>query len=128
MRKNLPAVAALIPLLLASEAAASNWSHFANCGSASQQRTYWYDTASIRPSGQDKLVRVRGDYSQVAGSVAARADILWSVNCASGTFSERSRTERDAKGRIVAKYTRATRTMDASAESVARKLINRVCS
>lgn len=115
-------------LLAASQASASNWSHFANCGSEGQQRTYWYETASVRSSGHDKLVKIRGDYSKVAGSVAARADILWSVDCSSGTFSERSRTERDARGKIVAKYTRPTGIMDASAGSVARKLINRVCS
>jgi len=128
MTKTLPAVLALASLLFASQAAAANWSHFANCGSAGQQRTYWYDTSSVRPSGAATLVRIQGDYSRVEGSVAARAEALWSIDCSSGTFSERSRTERDAKGKVVAKYTRATRVMEASPASVARKLMDRVCS
>ena len=128
MTKTLPSIIALVASLFASQAAAASWSHFADCGSAGQQRTYWYDTASVRPSAGAKLVKIRGDYSQVAGSVAARAEALWSIDCSSGTFSERSRTERNAKGKIVAKYTRATRAAEASPASVARKLMDRVCS
>jgi hypothetical protein len=128
MSKILPSIVSLASMLLASQAAAANWSHFADCGSAGRQRTYWYDTASVRPSGGATLVRIQGDYSRVAGSVAARAEALWSIDCSSGTFSERSRTERAADGKIVAKYTRATRVMEASPASVARKLMDRVCS
>jgi hypothetical protein len=128
MGTRLAPLLGLVLVVATTDAAASSWSHFANCGSANQQRTYWYDTSSVQSSGPDKLVRIRGDYSKVAGSVASRAEIWWSVNCSRGTFTERRRTERAANGKVVAKYTRATGVMEASPESVARKLMNRVCS
>lgn len=113
---------------ISTQAAAADWTHFANCGAAGQQRTYWYQPGSISTQGAETLVRVRGDYSQVAGSRASSAEILWSIDCTARTFSERNRVERRADGTLVAEYSRATPVMDVHAGSVAGKLLDRVCT
>ena len=113
---------------LSQPASAANWVHFADCGSAGQQRTYWYDTDRVRSRGAKKVVRIRGDYSRVAGSSVAGADIVWTLDCSNRSFVEQQRTERRKDGKVLGRYTKATRAMRVQADSVADKLADRLCA
>lgn len=114
-------------LFLSVPAQAANWVHFADCGSPGQVRTYWYDAQSVRSKGADRTVRIRGDYSKAAGSPVADARIVWTIDCSARTFSERQRSEYRANGSLAVKYGRPTESLPAADDSVAAKLIARVC-
>lgn len=110
------------------QAAAGNWTYFATCGSEGQQRIYWYQPGSISIRDGKKLVKLRGDYSGVAGSATDNVDIRWSVDCASQTFSELRRTEYRKDGKVVVKYAKPTGQMPINAGAVAGKLGGAICS
>jgi hypothetical protein len=114
--------------LMGSQGFAASWTHFADCGSPGQQRFYWYDASSVTPRGSAKLVSIQGDYSHVLGSPTAKVRMLWSVDCQSGTVSEKRRTEYRPNGTVLVDYRKTTKPSVARPETVAGKLLNSVCS
>jgi hypothetical protein len=116
-----------IALSLPSAASAANWAFVANCGQQHQLRAYFYDTASLRRQRGSVIVRLRGDYSQVAGSRSKEAQLVWAIDCANRTFVERSRKEFGADRLVVVNYGKATGAMGITNNSIAEKLATRVC-
>ncbi|WP_310467419.1 surface-adhesin E family protein [Sphingomonas sp.] len=117
----------LIALTVPSASLAANWVFVANCGESDQVRAYSYDRDSVRRSGDSTQVRIKGDYSKAAGSQSKEARILWSFDCASRTFVERSRAEYGARGKIVMNYKKPTARMGIAPESIAEKVRSIVC-
>ena len=122
------AIAFAVSMCLASAAQAADWAHFATCGGPGGIRLYSYDKSSVQTQGDNKLVSVRGDYSQVQGSRSKEARIRWSVNCRNRTFVELSRTEFQSNRTILADYATPTGAMGISPSSAPQKLFQQVCA
>lgn len=116
-----------VGLTCASPALATKLVHFFDCGEDTQVRHYSYDQSSVRKQADSLLVPIYGDYTQASGSRSANAQLLWSVDCARGTFVEKRRIEYDSRGRIIARYG-ATTTMQIGSTNISQKLSERVCS
>ena len=117
----------LAVLSISGESQAATWVHFADCGSPQVRRVYWYDSKSIRSRGPVKLVRIRGDYSKVAGSPVGDIRSTWSLNCNSGRFSELGRSEYKLNGNVALSTNKATKPARVALGSVASKLMDVVC-
>ena len=120
-------IAFLTVVSLPAPSLAASWVFVANCGEGDQVRAYSYDRSSVRRSGGSSLVRIKGDYSKAAGSQSKEARILWSFDCASRTFVERSRAEYGPRGKIVMNYKTPTGAMGIAPESIAEKVRSIVC-
>ncbi len=120
-------ITALLTLTLPASASAANWVSVANCGDPGEVRAYSYDPGSIRQKGSARLVKIRGDYSQLASSRAREAQMLWSFECASRTFTERSRIEFGKGRKVVENFKKPTSAMAVNADSVADKVFAVVC-
>lgn len=118
----------LLCLSLPASASAANWVSVADCGDPGELRAYSYDPGSIRQNGISRSVKIRGDYSQHATSKAREAQMLWSFDCASRTFTERSRTEFGKGRKVIENYKKPTSAMAVSADSVADKVFAVVCA
>lgn len=118
----------LIGLSLSSAAPAATWAFVANCGEQDQVKAYSYDRESVRREGGNVFVRVRGDYSRSAGSRSQEAQIVWSFNCADGTFIERSRIEYGPGREVISSYRNPTGQMGITQNSIAEKVRSIVCA
>lgn len=121
-------LAMICVLSVPSGAAAADWQFVANCGEQPQQRAYSYDADTLQRRRGKVTVRLKGDYSQVAGSRSKEAALVWSIDCANRTYVERARTEYDAARKIAAKYRKPTAAMGITPDSVAEKVFARVCA
>ena len=117
----------LIALAFPSAATAVSWTFVANCGEQGQTRAYSYDRDSVRRDHGGVQVRIKGDYSRVAGSRSQEAMIHWSFDCKSRTFVERSRAEYGPNRTMVANYDTPTSRMAATPASIAGKVLALVC-
>lgn len=118
----------LVALCVPSVAPAASWVFVANCGEQGQVKAYSYDRDSVRREGGDVLVQIRGDYSGSPGSRAQETQIVWSFNCAGGTFVEQVRTEYGEGSNVVASYTDPTGQMNITRGSIAEKVRSIVCA
>lgn len=118
----------LVTLCVPSVAPAASWIFVANCGEQGQVKAYSYDRDSVRRQGEDVLVQIRGDYSRSPGSRAQEAQIVWSFNCAGGTFVEQARTEYGEGRNVVASYRDPTGQMNITRGSIAEKVRSIVCA
>lgn len=121
------ALAVSICLASPSLASAANWTLFAECGDPGQVRLYSYDPASVRKRGEQRIVTLQADYSQIAASKGRSGRIVWAMECGTRSFVEQSRIEYGSGGRIVARYKKPTPSMGINAGSVAEKLFEKVC-
>lgn len=121
-------IAILVAVSLPSAAPAASWVFVANCGEEQQTKAYSYDRDSVRADRGNVLVRVRGDYSRSVASRAQEAQIVWSFNCASGTFSERSRIEYGRNREVIANYPKPTGQMGIMQNSITEKVRSIVCA
>lgn len=119
---------ALVALCLPATAWAASWEFIANCGEANQLRIYSFDPASVRRDGDQLLLKMRGDYSRLAGSRAREARMEWAFDCARKYYVERSRTEFGTNGAVTASYAKPTAVMGINRNSVAAKVHARLCS
>ena len=117
----------IVSMCLSSASVAQVWVPFANCGGGDQIRSYSYDPSSVVTEGVNRVVSIRGDYSQVRGSPVREGRILWTLNCGDRTYVEKSRTELRADGTVHSKYDTPTGQMGIIADSVADKLSSVVC-
>lgn len=121
-------ITALVCLSLPASASAAGWVSVADCGDPGELRAYSYDPGSIKKDGANRSVKIRGDYSQHATSKAREAMMLWSFDCATRTFTERSRTEYGKGLKVIENYKKPTSTMAVNADSVADKVFAVVCA
>ena len=117
----------LISLCLASGASAATWVPFADCGAADQLRLYSFDSSSVTRNANDVLVRIKGDYSRVQGTRVSEGQIVWALNCNDRTFVEKSRAEYRPDRTVFANYQSPTPAMRIAPNSIADKLLRKVC-
>jgi len=115
-------------LSLPSAATAADWVFLANCGDEQQLRAYAYDADAVQRQRGKVTVRLKGDYSRVAGSRSQEVRLIWALDCANRTFVERSRIEYAADRKVVASFRKATPSMGITRDSVAEKVFARVCA
>lgn len=121
-------IVALVAVSLPASASAAKWVSVANCGDSGELRAYSYDPGSIRTKGAVRSVKIRGDYSQHATSRAREAQMLWSFDCGSRTFVERTRVEYGKGRKVVENFKKPSSTMAVAANSVADKVYAVVCA
>lgn len=121
------AVPFIVLMCLSSASIAQVWVPFADCGGGDQLRSYSYDRSSVVTQGANRVVRIKGDYSRVRGSRTSEGRIMWTLDCGDRTYMENSRTELRADGTLVRNYDSPTGQMVISPDSVADKLLRKVC-
>lgn len=121
-------VIALLGVSLPAGATAADWVTVASCGDPGQVKAYSYDLASIDRSGDERSVKIRGDYSADRTSRAREAQMLWSFDCANRKFTEASREEYDSGRKVMQSYKEGTGAMALMPGSVADKVFAIVCA
>lgn len=117
-----------LALISSGVASAADWTLVAQCGDPGQERLYSYDANSVSRAPSSVVVKMKGDYSRLAQRSARESEMLWTFNCAEGTWVENSRTNYDAHHKTLSSFTNPSAAMRVAPTSVADKVFAVVCS